>query len=155
GYDRHRDIFWMMEAWRVARTIPTTFDGTPPELLTPDGKSEKPVRIGQMLLVPDEAGNEVAVRVEEIASMGDKATVVVHDIRTNKRWLAEFPLTKGEAEAAARFTDAIFGKDNASRPLRESDPFDLYDWFLKGYADTKPEQLAKLLREAGLGQFEG
>jgi hypothetical protein len=30
----------MMEAWRLARIIPTTFDGTPPELLSPDGQPE-------------------------------------------------------------------------------------------------------------------
>jgi SEC-C motif len=156
GYDKHRDVFWMMEAWRLARTIPTTFDATPPELLSPDGQPQKTVQIGDTLLVPDKDGNEVAVRVEDIASIGDKVMVAVHDVATNRRWLAQFPLTEGETQAAARFTDAIFGKDNASRGLRDSDPFDLYDWPLKVYADTKPEQLAKLIREdAGLRQYEG
>jgi hypothetical protein len=40
-------------------------------------------------------------------------------------------------------TDAVFGKHNASRGLRESDPFDLYDWMLNAYAAAKPDQLAK------------
>ena len=156
GYDKHRDVFRMMEAWRLARTIPTTFDGTPPELLSPDGQPQKTVQIGDTLLVPDEHGNEVAVRVEDIAVMGDKAMVSVRDVATNRSWLAQFPLTEGETQAAARFTDAIFGKDNASRGLRDSDPFDLYDWLLKVYADAKQEQLAKLFREdEGLRQFEG
>jgi hypothetical protein len=156
GYDKHRDIFWMMEAWRLARTIPTTFDGTPPELLSPDGQPQKTVQIGDTLLVPDENGNEVAVRIEEVASMGDKAMVAVHDVATNRRWLAQFPLTEGETQAAARFTDAIFGKDTASGSLRDSDPFDLYDWLLEAYASTKPEELAKLFHEdAGLRQYEG
>jgi hypothetical protein len=156
GYDKYRDVFWMMEAWRLARTIPTAFDGTPPELLSPDGQPQKTVQINDTLLVQGNDGNEVAVRVEEIVSMGDKAAAMVHDVATNERWLAEFPLTEGEKLAAARFADAIFGKDNASRRLRDSDPFDLYDWLLKVYADAKPEQLAKLIREdAGLRQFEG
>ena len=156
GYDKHRDVFRMMEAWRLARTIPVTFDGTPPELLSPDGQTQKTVQIGDTLLVPDEHGNEVAVRVEDIAVVGDKAMAAVFDVATNRSWLAQFPLTEGEAQAAARFTGAIFGKDNASRRLRDSDPFDLYDWVLKVYANAKPEQLAKLIREdAGLCQFEG
>jgi hypothetical protein len=156
GYDKHRDVFWMMEAWRLARTVPTTFDGTPPELLSPDGQPQKTVQIGDMLLVSDEDGNEVAVRVEDIAPMDDKATVAVHDVATNRRWFAQFPLTEGETQAVARFTGAVFGKDNASRGLRETDPFDLYDWFLKTYVDAEPEQLAKLIREdAGLRQYEG
>lgn len=156
GYDKYRDIFWMMEAWKIARTVPTTFDGSPPELLSRDGQPQKTVRIGDTLLVPDQDGKEVAVRVEEIASMGDKAMVVVHDIATKRRWLVQFPLSEGEVQAAARFTDAIFGKSNASRGLRDSDPFDLYDWLLKAYSNTTPEQLAKLIREdAGLRQYEG
>jgi hypothetical protein len=80
----------------------------------------------------------------------------VRGVATNRQWFAQFPLTAGETQAAARFTDAIFGKANASRRLRDSDPFDLYDRFLEVYADAKPEQLAKLIREdAGLRQYEG
>jgi hypothetical protein len=156
GYDKHRDVVWMMKAWHLARTIPHTFDGTPPELLSPDGQPQKTVQIGDTLVVRDKDGNGVTARIEDIASMGDKAVAVVRDVATNNTWLQEFPLTEGQTQAAARFTDAIFGKDNASRGLRDSDPFDLYDWFLKVYADTKPEQLAKLIHEdAGLRQYEG
>jgi hypothetical protein len=157
GYDKHRDIFWMMDAWHLARTIPTTFDGSPPELLSPDGQPQKTIQIGDMILVPDpEGGKEmVPVRVDEIVSVGASATVAVRDA-TDRSWLAQFPLTEGETKAAARFTDAIFGKDNVSRRLRDGDPFDLYDWLLKAYAGTTPEQLAKLFREdAHLRQYEG
>jgi hypothetical protein len=156
GYDKHRDVFWMMEAWRLARTIPTTFDGTAPELLSPDGQPQRAVQIGDTLLVPDENGNEIDVRVEEISSIGDKAIVAVYHVATNRRWLAQFPIIESETRAVARFTDAIFGKDNASPPLRDSDPFDLYDWLLKAHADTTPEQLSKLFREdLGLQRYEG
>ncbi len=69
--------------------------------------------------------------------------------------MAQLPLTDGETLAVAKFTDAIFGKDNASRTLSDRDPFDLYDWFLKAYAETTPEQLAKLMRDdPGLRQYE-
>ena len=147
AYDKYRDIFWMMEAWKIARTVPVTFDGTPPELLSMDGQPQKTVQIGDTLLVPDETGKEVSARVEEIASMGGKAMVIVRDEIANKRWVAQFPLTDGEAKAAARFTDAIFGKTNASRGLRDSDPFDLYDFFLRGYANMTQEQADKFFDE--------
>jgi hypothetical protein len=156
GYDKHRDIVWMMNALQVARTIPHTFDGTPPELLSPDGEPQRTVQIGDTVVVQHKDGNRVTVRIEDITSMGDKAVAMVRDVTTNSTWLQEFPLTEGQKQAAGRFTDAIFGKDNASRGLRDSDPFDLYDWLLKVYADAKPEQLAKLFREdEGLRQFEG
>jgi hypothetical protein len=87
--------------------------------------------------------------------VGASATVAVRDA-ADRSWLAQFPLTESETKAAARFTDAIFGKDNVSRRLRDGDPFDLYDWLLKAYAATTPEQLAKLFREdAHLRQYEG
>jgi hypothetical protein len=156
GYDKHRDVVWMMKALRLARTIPTTFDGTPPELLSPDGQPRKTVQIGDTLVVRDKDGNRVTMRVEDISSMGDKAMAMLRDVVTNSTWLQEVPLTEGAAQAAARFTDAIFGKDNASRGIHDSDLFDLYDRFLRRYADAKPEQLAKLAREdAGFRQFEG
>jgi hypothetical protein len=156
SYDKHRDIFWMMDAWRTAQEIPVTFDGTPPELLSPDGKPQRVVQIGDTILAPDQHGKEIAFRVEEISSMGDHAMLVGHDQATGERSMISYPLTEGEAKAAARYTDAIFGKPNASRKLREDDPFDFYDWILKGYAETTPEQLAKLFREdANLSRYEG
>lgn len=150
GYDKYRDIFWMMEAWKVARAIPVTFDGSPPELLSPDGQPQKIIKIGDMLVVPDEQGNDVTVQIEEISSMGDLAKLIVHDAVTHKRWLVDYPLTEAEARAATQYSDAIFGKPNASRGLRQDDPFDLYDWLLDGYAKTTPEQLRKIFEQQGM-----
>jgi hypothetical protein len=147
GYDKYRDIFWLADAWKVANTVPTTFDGSPPELLSQDGQPQKTVQVGDMLLMPNEAGIEVATRVEDIVSIGDKATVVVHDIAANKRWLAQFPLSEAEVAAAAHFTDAVFGKSGTRLPLRETDPFDLYDFFLDTYGTITQEQADKLCAE--------
>jgi hypothetical protein len=144
GYDKYRDLFRLGEAWKVAQTVPVTFDGTPPELLSPDGQAEKAVQIGDLLLVPDGQGNEFVGRVEEIASIGGQATVVVRDVATNATHLASFPLTEGEAKAAARFTDAVFGKAEARHQLREETPFDLYDFFLACYGNLTCEQVDHL-----------
>ncbi|WP_082490761.1 SEC-C domain-containing protein [Aureimonas sp. Leaf454] len=140
GYDKHRDIFWLMEAWRTASTVPTTFDGSPPELLDSDGKPQRTVKIGDMIEVPDMDGETVRATVEEISSWGDdKAMLVVG--ANGRHWLVEMPLTAGEAQAARRFTDAVFGKDNASRSVHDDDPFDLYDWLLKAHANMTQEQV--------------
>jgi hypothetical protein len=95
AYDKHRDIFWMMEGWKIARTVPVTFDGTPPELLSRDGAPQNTLQIGDMVLVPDQDGKEVPARVEEIASMGDKGMAVVHDGAANERWFVQIPLSEG------------------------------------------------------------
>lgn len=146
GYDKHRDIFWLMEAWRTASTVPTTFDGSPPELLDSDGKPQRTVKIGDMIEVPDMYGETVCATVEEISSWGDdKAMLAVG--ANGRRWLVEMPLTAGEAQAARRYTDAVFGKDNASRSLRDDDPFDLYDWLLKAYANMTQEQVDKFFEQ--------
>ena len=140
GYDKHRDIFWLMEAWKTAGTVPTTFDGSPPELLDGDGKPQRTVKIGDMIEVPDMHGKTVRATVEDICSWGDDNAALA--VGANGRhWLVKMPLTAGEAQAAARYTDAVFGKDNASRGLRDDDPFDLYDWMLKAHADMTQEQV--------------
>ena len=146
GYDKHRDIFWLMEAWKTASTAPTTFDGSPPELLDSDGKPQPTVKIGDIIEVPDEHGKAVHAAVEEISSWGeDKAMLAVG--ANGRHWLVEMPLTAGEAQAARRYTDAVFGKDNASRELREDDPFDLYDWLLGAHANMTQEQVNKFFEQ--------
>ena len=140
GYDKHRDLFWLMEAWKTASTVPTTFDGSPPELLDSDGRPQRTVKIGDMVEVPDMDGKTVRVTVEEISSWGeDKAMLAVG--ANGRHWLVEMPLTAGEARAARRYTDAVFGKDNASRGLRDDDPFDLYDWLLKVHSNMTQKQV--------------
>jgi hypothetical protein len=141
SYDKYSDIFWMMEAWKVARIVPTTFDGTPPELLSADGISQRTMKIGDTVEVQDADGKPIQGKITEIASMDGKAMVAL--TANGRSWLQEIPLTDGEAKAALRFTDAIFGKDNASRGLREDDPFDLYDFFLRAHAQTTQEQANK------------
>ncbi|MBB3567594.1 hypothetical protein [Rhizobium sp. BK491] len=140
GYDKHRDIFWLMEAWKTASTVPTTFDGSPPELLDGDGKLLRTVKLGDMIEVPDMDGKAVRAEVEEICSWGDnKAMLAVG--ANGRHWLVEMPLTTGEAEAARRYTDAIFGKVNASRGLRDDSPFSLYDWLLEAHANMTQAQV--------------
>lgn len=146
GYDKHRDIFWLMQAWKTASTVPTTFDGSPPELLDSDGKPQRTVKIGDMIEVPDMDGKTVRAMVEEICSWGDdKAMLAVG--ANGRHWLVQMPLTAGEAQAARRYTDAVFGKDNASHGLRDDDPFDLYDWLLKAHANMTQEQVDKFFEQ--------
>jgi len=64
-----------------------------------------------------------------------------------RHWYVQMPLTLGEAQAARRYTDAVFGKHNASRGLRGDDPFDLYDWLLKANANVTQEQVGKFLEQ--------
>ncbi|PVB59736.1 SEC-C domain-containing protein [Labrenzia sp. 011] len=140
GYDKHRDIFWLMEAWKTASTVPTTFDGSPAEWLNSDGGLQRTVKIGDVIEVPDMDGKTMKATVEDISSSGtDKAMLVVR--ADDRRWIVTMPLTAAEAQAARRYTDAVFGKDNTSHILRNDDPFDLYDWMLKAHANMSQEQV--------------
>lgn len=142
GYDAHRDIVAVMEGFRTSCTVPTTFDGTPPELLNPDGTSQPPLKIGDDIEVPNTAGNIVRGVVEEIASMGNGFAMVVVNV-SGARMVVKLPLTAGEAKAAERFTDAVFGKDNPGRRLKDNDMFALYDWLIDSYATATRDQLDK------------
>lgn len=142
GYDKHRDIFWLMEAWKTASTVPTTFDGSPPELLDSDGKPIRTIKIGDVIEAPDMDGKTVRATVEEISS-GDDGKAMLAVGANGRHWFVNMPLTEGEVQAARRFTDAVFGKDNASRRLRDDDPFDLYDFMLKAHANMTQENVDK------------
>ena len=141
AYDKYRDIFWLMEALKIGRTVPTTFDGTPPELLATDGTARRTLRIGDVVEADDPEGKPAKAMIKDVIAMKGKAMVVL--TANGRDWIAEYPLSEGEAQAAARYTDAVFGKDNASRGLREDDPFDLYDWLLKAHANMTAENVAK------------
>lgn len=144
AYDKYRDIFGMMDAWKVARSVPVTFDGTPPELLSPDGVPQSTIRIGDVVDTQFE-GQLVKAKVTEIATMNNEAMVALS--ANGRFWLAKMPLSEGEAKAAARFTDAVFGKDNASRGLRDEDPFDLYDFLRRAQAHMSQEQVDKFFQQ--------
>lgn len=139
GYDKHRDMFWLMKAWKTSSTVPTTFDGSPPELLDGDGRPQRTVKIGDIVEVPDMDGEIVLATVEEICSMGETNAMLAVGANGH-HWLIKMPLTADESRAARRYTDAVFGKENASRRLREDDPFDLYDWLLSAHANMTQEQ---------------
>ena len=145
AWDKYRDIFRMMEGWKIARTVPTAFDGTPPELLSSDGVPQRTIKIGDIVDTEDLQGRTVKARVTEICSMGDKAVVAL--TAGGSSWLAEMPLTAGESAAAKRFTDAVFGKDNASRGLSEDHPFDLYEFFLRAHANITQERVDRFFAE--------
>jgi hypothetical protein len=145
AWDKYRDIFRMMEGWKIAPTVPTAFDGTPPELLSSDGVPQRTIKIVDIVDTDDLQGRTVKATVTEICSMGDKAVVAL--TAGGRSWLAEMPLSAGEAAAAKRFTDAVFGKDNASRGLSEDHPFDLYKFFLRAHANMTQEQVDRFFAE--------
>ncbi len=147
GYDIHRDVFAMMKGWAVARTVPTTYDGTPPELLGPDGVAIRPLQIGDTVEVKVSDSSTKVMRVEEIAAENEKGYAFVVDPDTDDRHCIQFALSPEESSAAAKYTDAVFGKDNPSTKIDEDDLFGLYDFHLRVYARSTPAQLKKLLEK--------
>lgn len=126
---------------------PVDFEGAPPELLDSEGKVQRVVQIGDILEVPDEVGALTKVVVEELCSMAQKLCLIVYDPLTEKRWLVDMPMTESERKAAARFSDAVFGKPTAARKLSEDDPFDFYDSMLAVYGKTPADKLKNLMSD--------
>lgn len=143
SYDRHRDVHWMMKAWLISRTIPTTFDGSPPELLSPDGVPQPTLKIGDTIEVTDETGNPIEGRITEIASAGDGVWAIVTAGDPPRQLLGQVRVSEREAKAAQRYTDAVFGKSSASHPIAEGDLFGLYERMRERHADMSPADIAK------------
>ena len=154
AYDSYKDIFLMMDAWKIAQVVPTTFDGSPPELLSPDGEPMKAIRIGGLVQVPDCSGRVVSARIIDVVTVGRTATAIVE--ANGERWFSTIPLTDGELAAAARFTDAVFGKNDVPAHLNMSDPIDLYQFFQRTYSGISEERVNEIFKEnPWLGQLEG
>jgi len=97
--------------------VPTTFDGSPPELLDSDcnaahGQDRRHDRSAR------HGWQTVRATVEESVH-GATTRPCSRSARTDATGSRKLPLTAGEAQAARRYTDAVFGKDNASRGLRD------------------------------------
>jgi hypothetical protein len=151
--DRHRDFTWVLDCLGKIQQIPMTFDGTPPELLGPEGKPLRPMQIGDRLELSMQDGSTLRGKLHDVVSNGDAATVVLEGEDGQHR-IATMPLTREEARAAAIYGDMVFGKPDGQRKGLGPDPLAIYDWLLEVYAAYPREGLlTQVKKHADYEQF--
>lgn len=142
--DVHREIMKVLECVTEVQRVPTTFDGTPSELLDSDGLPETTFRIGDLMEYSDSDSVAKVGQITNVVSTGDRATLVIKDIENDQSAIITIPLTSGEHSAAAQYGDVIFGDPSKKKRDTGDDPIKIYDWFLETYSTYND---AALLRQ--------
>jgi hypothetical protein len=146
AYDRHRDIMWALECINIFARIPTTFDGTPHELMDNNGQPVQSIKLGDRYAFPDATKNERIGIIEEMTSgNGKEAYAIIRDEENKTNNIVQIPLTEPEQLAFASHGEAIFGKPNAPRNIPNGDLFAMYNRIIEMNKKFNKQQLLKQL----------
>ena len=144
-HDEHRDITWVMSCMAEVERIPSTFDGRPPEFLAAELTGERPLKIGQELVIELPDHEPVQGKVHDVLSQGDRAHVIL-ETSDGTHSIVEIPLTATEASAARTYGDAVFGKPQ-KRQKNLEEITELYDWFLEVYSKYDKDALLRQISD--------
>lgn len=141
----HADMHQLLESLRVHSEIPTTFDGTPPELAFA-GQTQRLI-IGETYLVPDSKGAErpgklTSATVNELESKA----YVAHYLDNGEAVIGTVPLTPEELAAYRRHPDTFFGVEMKATRKAET-PLDLFDFIMDSYRDTPRGRLLEFMAD--------
>lgn len=141
----HADMHQLLESLRVHSEIPTTFDGTPPEL-TFAGQTQRLI-IGETYLVPDSKGVERPGKLTSATvNEAESKAYVAHYLDNGEAVIGTVPLTPEELAAYRRHPDTFFGVEmKATRKAKT--PLDLFDFIMDSYRDTPRERLLEFMAD--------
>ena len=155
AHDEHRDATSIIQALQEVKRIPASFDGTPDELITPNGDSLAPPKVGDRLQIDGPDGRTTTGTIQEITAAGKMAWVVLKEDETNQNVMGQIHLRAEETAAANVYGDAIFGKTTGGKHIDDGDYITLYDWFLDVYKEYSREALLNQVRtHARFSEYE-
>ncbi len=155
AHDEHRDATSIIQALQEVKRIPASFDGTPDELITPNGDSLAPPKVGDRLQIVGPDGRTTAGTIQEITAAGKMAWIVLKEDETNQNVMGQIHLRAEETAAANVYGDAIFGKTTGGKHIDDGDYITLYDWFLGVYKEYSREALLNQVRShARFSEYE-
>lgn len=141
----HADMHQLLGSIRVHSEIPTTFDGTPPELAF----SEQPPRlvIGEAYLVPDANGVDRPGKLTSATvSETESNAYLVYQMESGESVIVTAPLTPEELAAYRRHPDTFFGVEMKA-PRKAETPLEFFDFIMDGCRDTPRERLLEFMAE--------
>ncbi|MFN7446220.1 MAG: YecA family protein [Curvibacter sp.] len=141
----HEDMHQLLESMRVHSEIPTTFDGTPPELAF-TGKAQRLI-IGETYLVPDSKGVDRPGKLTSATvNEAESKAYVAHHLDTGESVIGTVPLSSEELAAYRRHPDTFFGVEMKA-PRKTETPLELFDFIMDGYRDTPRERLLEFMAD--------
>jgi hypothetical protein len=145
--ERHVEMFCLLRSMETHYEIPASFDGEMSDLaFVGDGLPR--LRFGNMYLVPDKNGSEVAGRFyEATVNEANKMVYGVFELATGQHVIATVPMSDAEVAAYKRHPETFFGE--VRRPSKQATSFvDLCDFFYEAYQKTDRDRLLQLMSGA-------
>lgn len=141
----HADMHQLLESMRIHSEIPTTFDGTPPELAFA-GQTQRLI-IGETYLVPDAKGVERPGKLTSATvNEAESKAYVAHLLDNGEAVIGTVPLTPEELAAYRRHPDTFFGVEMKATRKAET-PLEFFDFIMDGYRDTPKERLLEFMAD--------
>jgi hypothetical protein len=139
----HADMHQLLDSIQIHSEIPTTFDGTAPELAF--SKQEPRLIVGETYLVRDSNGFERPGKLTTATVVVEQSMAyVVHLLASGESIIGTVPLSPEELAAYRRHPETFFGVELPISKRSET-PMELFDFFLEGYRDTPKERLLELM----------
>ncbi|HEY6897280.1 MAG TPA: hypothetical protein VI279_08455, partial [Rhodocyclaceae bacterium] len=141
----HADMHQVLESMRTHSEIPTTFDGTPPELAFSEYFPR--LIVGETYLVPDANGVERPGKLTSATVVeAESKAYLIHQLDSGESIIGTAPLTPEELAAYKRHPDTFFGVE--MKATRQVDaPMDLFDLIMESYRDTPRERLLEFMAD--------
>lgn len=136
---RHREVLALMDSLKDHYQIPATFDGENPEIAFDPAPMPR-LQIGEMYLIPDDAGKEVPARLVHASVIEETKTAMGIYSNGKSSIMASNPLTDAEMAAYRLHPETFFGEvSNQSRTAKNW--LELGSFFYETYRHTPKEQL--------------
>jgi hypothetical protein len=141
----HADIHQLLESMRIHSEIPTSFDGTPPELAFA-GQTQR-LLIGETYLVSDSKGVERPGKLTSATVVeAESKAYVTHLLDNGEAVIGTVPLTPEELAAYKRHPDTFFGVEMKA-PRKVETPLELFDFVMESYRVTPRERLLEFMAD--------
>jgi hypothetical protein len=143
--DRHIEPHWLMKTTNAHMgQIPSSFDDRLPEEVFAAARETR-LRVGEIYLVPDEAGWEVpGVLSQAVVLESEKRVYGTYQLADGRSVICTVPVADDELAIYKRSPDTFFG---VVRPVskRIKTPLDAYDFAFETYSKTGREKLLEFM----------
>lgn len=142
---RHHDVYLIGESLIKHYEIPSTFDGSIPELKYSRGNNSR-LLIGEKYLIPDQENEVVGTLQTATVDVTNKLAIGVYSTDDKRSLMVSTPLSEAEIVAYEKYPDEFFGVFlEQGKKLEDNDHVGLFEFFLKSFKNTPKEKLLELM----------
>lgn len=142
--EKHKTFFHLFECIKSFSEIPSTFDGTLPELTFSQTKQRYIVGKKVFIKCPDGSTKKGTLKMATVSS-DTREIICVMNLEDGKNIIITSNLSNDEFEAYKNNPDNFIAQSQRQTPLEENDYIELCKFFLNRYQQTPKQKLIELL----------